>query len=181
MQNDFIDGALGTPEAEAIVAGVAKRIADSNDELILFTQDTHGMNYLDTPEGKKLPVEHCIEGTPGWEIKSEIRSAWRDNRNTIHDAGLIAGENTFLKPVFGSVELVEYLKSRIDEISQIEMLGLCTDICVVSNAIMIKNTFPDVPLSVNAKLCAGVTPQSHEEALNTMQMCQIDIANRPEA
>ena len=173
MQKDFIDGALGTKEAAAIVDNVAKRIENSNGELILFTQDTHQENYLSTPEGRNLPVVHCIEGTDGWNINETIINVWRNNKNTMKIPEL--SENTFTKPVFGSVVLVDFLKSRVREISAIEILGLCTDICVVSNAIMIKNTLPDIEISVNANCCAGVTPQSHQEALNTMKMCQINI------
>jgi len=173
MQKDFIDGALGTPEAAAIVGGVAARVATSQNELILFTQDTHGENYLDTPEGKKLPVPHCIKGTDGWLVDEKILNAWRGNKNTIIADDV--ADNTFAKPVFGSTALVAYLQARAAEIDEIEMLGVCTDICVVSNALMIKNTMPDIKLSVNAALCAGVTPQSHLEALNVMRMCQVDV------
>ena len=173
MQNDFIDGALGTKEAAAIVGDVANRIKNSVGELITFTQDTHQENYLSTYEGKKLPVIHCIEGTEGWKINETIRNAWRSNKDTdiIHELP----ENTFIKSVFGSVKLVEFLKSRVAEITEIEILGVCTDICVISNAIMIKNTLPDVKISVNSACCAGVTPQSHTEALNVMKMCHIDV------
>jgi len=173
MQNDFINGALGTPEAQAILPSVIQRIEDSRGEMILFTQDTHGDDYLDTPEGKKLPVVHCIEGTEGWKTHSEIMDAWRNNSDTIIVPEL--PENSFTKPVFGSTDLVDFLKSRADEISEIELLGVCTDICVVSNAIMIKNTLPQIKIAVNQACCAGVTPQSHQEALNTMEMCQIDL------
>jgi nicotinamidase-related amidase len=174
MQKDFIDGALGTKEAADIVANVVKRVESSDGEMILFTQDTHGENYLSTAEGKKLPVVHCIEGTDGWKIDESILNAWRNNKNTIIAAEL--NENTFTKPVFGSVRLVEFLKSREDEISSIEILGVCTDICVVSNAIMLKNFMPEKEICVNEKCCAGVTPQSHKEALNTMKMCQINVS-----
>jgi len=173
MQNDFIGGALGTPEAAAIVSAVAIRIENSRGELILFTQDTHGEDYLNTPEGKKLPVPHCIQDTPGWQIDDTILDAWRNNKHTVVDSSLI--DNTFTKPVFGSIALVAYLQNRAAEITEIELLGVCTDICVVSNAIMIKNTLPEIKLSVNSALCAGVTPQSHIEALNTMRMCHVDV------
>jgi nicotinamidase-related amidase len=173
MQKDFIDGALGTPEAAAIVDKVVQRIEESTDELILFTQDTHNADYLDSPEGKKLPVVHCVEGTEGWRINERVQDAWRNNPHSIQLTDVDA--HIFIKPVFGSVDLVEFLKTRSAEIDEIELVGLCTDICVVSNAIMIKNTLPHVKVSVNAGCCAGVTPQSHSEALNTMQMCQIDI------
>ena len=173
MQKDFIDGALGTAEAVAIVDNVVKRIEDSTGELILFTKDTHQEDYLNTSEGKKLPVPHCIEGTEGWQIDASILSAWRSNDSTIKIPRL--SENTFTKSVFGSVDLVDFLKFRISDITEIEILGLCTDICVISNAIMIKNIIPDVKISVNASCCAGVTPQSHVEALNVMKMCHIDV------
>ena len=173
MQNDFIEGSLGTPEAVYIVDGVAKRIEDSTNELILFTKDTHQENYLETPEGKKLPVVHCIEGTEGWQTNEKILQAWKNNKSTVRLPDL--KNNTFNKPVFGSVDLVDFLKSYSEPIDEIELLGVCTDICVISNAIMIKNTLPNVKISVNAKCCAGVTPQSHREALNVMGMCQIDI------
>ena len=173
MQNDFINGSLGTKEAGAIVGAVADRIKNSAGELILFTQDTHKEDYLQTPEGKKLPVVHCIEGTEGWEIDESVKKAWRDNNDTVKVPEL--SDNTFKKSIFGSVELVEFLSARAPEISEIEILGLCTDICVVSNAIMIKNNLPDVALRVNSNCCAGVTPTSHTEALNTMKMCQIDV------
>jgi len=173
MQKDFIDGALGTAEAVSIVSNVVERLENSSGELIIFTQDTHHENYLDTAEGKKLPVPHCIKGTDGWLINKRILDVWRNKTNTIRIPELV--ENTFTKPVFGSVDLVEFLKNRSAKISEIEILGVCTDICVISNAIMIKNTMPETKISVNAKCCAGVTLKSHTEALNVMQMCQIDI------
>ena len=173
MQNDFITGALGTPEARAIVANVVKRIQKSENELILFTKDTHSQNYLNTKEGKKLPVPHCIEGTEGYAVDSSVINAWRNNKGTLKDLSL--NENAFKKYVFGSTALADYLKRRANEIEKIEILGLCTDICVVSNALMIKNTLPDVDICVNAACCAGVTQQSHLQAINVMRMCQIDI------
>ena len=173
MQNDFISGSLGTKEAQAIVGNVVKRIESSVGELILFTQDTHGDDYLSTPEGQKLPVPHCIEGSDGWQIEPAILDAWRNNKNTLMANEL--SENAFKKPVFGSVDLVEFLKVRASDIDEIELLGVCTDICVVSNALMIKNALPTVKISVNAKCCAGATPESHEAALLIMGMCQVDV------
>ncbi|MCL2388478.1 MAG: cysteine hydrolase [Defluviitaleaceae bacterium] len=180
MQNDFIDGALGTKEAAAIVDHVVARIKESNDELILFTQDTHGEDYLSTPEGKKLPVPHCIENTDGWKINESIFKAWCENKNTVKADRVAENcfvDNTITKPIFGSERLVEFLKTGVasGDVTEIELLGLCTDICVVSNAIMLKNALPNIEVSVNEKCCAGVTPQSHTEALNTMKMCQINI------
>lgn len=176
MQNDFIEGALGTPEAARIVENVVKRIENSKDEMILFTRDTHQEDYLATPEGKKLPVVHCVEGTLGWEINESIRNAWKMNPDTIISPEL--QENTFNKSVFGSVDLVEFLSYHASEISEIELLGVCTDICVVSNSIMIKNVLPNVEIRVNAACCAGVTPESHKAALQVMEMCQIEIIEK---
>jgi nicotinamidase-related amidase len=173
MQNDFIEGALGTKEAVSIVDSVIERIENSKGELILFTRDTHQEDYLETSEGKKLPVIHCIEGSKGWEINEKVQRAWLYNEDTIVLPQL--NNNTFDKPVFGSVKLVEFLKDHEGEITEIELLGVCTDICVISNGIMIRNTLPDVKLIVNSSCCAGVTPGSHNKALEIMEMCQIDI------
>ena len=156
MQNDFIDMALGTKEAVAIVPHVKAKIrqyADRGDEII-FTRDTHGENYLDTPEGKKLPVPHCIKGTKGWEIA---------------DGLYVDGCKIIDKPNFGWPNWQEEL------LEDVEIIGLCTDICVVSNALIIKAAFPDASVKVDRTCCAGVTPESHEAALVTMGMCQIDI------
>ncbi len=156
MQNDFIDGALGTKEAQAIVGNVAAKIKEyrANGDEIIYTRDTHDEDYLDTPEGKKLPVKHCIKGTKGWEIA---------------DGLYVAGADCIDKPNFG---WPNWNERSFDEI---ELVGLCTDICVVSNALILKAQFPDVPVSVDASCCAGVTPDSHEAALITMKRCQIDI------
>ena len=173
MQNDFIDGTLGTSEAVAVVPKVVKRIEKSERELILFTKDTHQEDYLNTLEGKKLPVPHCIEGTVGWQIHDSVFKAWLNNSDTTRVSEL--PQNTFPKSIFGSIDMVEFLKHRTVDIESIEILGLCTDICVISNAIMIKNALPDVEISVNSTCCAGVTVKSHIEALNIMKMCQIEI------
>ena len=173
MQNDFLTGTLGTAEAQGIISNVIKRINESKDDMIIFTQDTHHDNYLTTPEGIKLPVEHCIKGTHGWEIHEEILNAWKENKNTIIIPDI--KNNSFKKPIFGSTDLVKFLEGMKEKIGEIELIGVCTDICVVSNAIMIKNTLPDIRIVVDARCCAGVTPQSHREALNIMRMCQIDV------
>ena len=161
MQNDFIDGALGTKEAEKIVDGVQKEIAlfKKNGDEVVFTRDTHEKNYLSSAEGKNLPVEHCIKGTAGWEISEKLDTA----ESLIFD-----------KPTFGSTGLAAYL-SRKDEIDEIEIVGLCTDICVISNALMIKAYLPETPVMVKGSLCAGVTPESHQRALESMKMCQVQI------
>ncbi len=156
MQNDFIDGSLGTKEARAIVENVKKKIAqyqDRGDEII-FTRDTHKENYLETSEGKNLPVEHCILGTDGWNIAEGLE---------------VPGCKYIDKPTFG---FVDWKDMSFDEI---ELVGLCTDICVVSNALILKATFPDVPISVDGSCCAGVTPSTHAAALETMKMCQINV------
>ncbi|MDO4265689.1 MAG: isochorismatase family cysteine hydrolase [Eubacteriales bacterium] len=158
MQNDFITGSLGTKEAQAIVPAVEKRCreAKASGEGIIFTQDTHGDDYLSTQEGRKLPVAHCIKGTPGWEIC---------------DALLPYAEKCVEKPTFGSVELMKLCA----DYDAFELCGLCTDICVISNAMLLKAYYPEKEVSVDADLCAGVTPESHENALSAMQMCQINI------
>ena len=164
MQNDFIDGALGTPEAVAIVPNVLKKI-ESFSGKIIFTRDTHQENYMQTQEGANLPVPHCIENSFGWQIRE----------------GLLGhGEIAILdKPTFGSRELGEMLLEleRQEPIGSICLIGLCTDICVISNALLAKAFLPEVPVSVDAACCAGVTPQSHLNALAAMKMCQIAIEN----
>ena len=165
MQNDFIDGALGTAEAEKIVAKVVKKAENFSGEII-FTLDTHGADYSETQEGKKLPVPHCIKGTHGHELCGALKNA-------------ADGGKAFEKNTFGSKELAEYLaaeneKTRIDSIT---LVGLCTDICVISNALLIKAFLPEVNIRVDASCCAGVTSDSHENALAAMRSCQIEIEN----
>jgi Amidases related to nicotinamidase len=173
MQKDFIDGSLGTKEAQLILPKIIKRVEKSKKELILFTYDTHQENYLDTLEGKKLPIVHCIEGSEGWEFDKDIINAWKNNEDTILLDEI--EKHYFYKPVFGSMELVKFLKKHAVEITKVELIGVCTDICVVSNAIMIKNEIPDLELFVAADLCAGVTLESHEAALKVLAMCQVNI------
>lgn len=166
MQNDFIDGALGTPEAQAILPAVKKKIAEF-DGRVLFTRDTHAADYLSTQEGKRLPVEHCIKESAGWQISPEL------------DA--LRKEQPIDKPTFGSVALGQLLKAYDTyekSIESITLIGLCTDICVISNALLLKAFLPETPIIVDAACCAGVTPESHENALNAMEMCQIEIINR---
>ncbi|MBQ3007489.1 MAG: cysteine hydrolase [Clostridia bacterium] len=166
MQNDFIDGALGTEEAVAILPAVKAKI-ESFDGRVLFTRDTHETDYMQTQEGKNLPVEHCIKGTDGWQIRPEL------------DA--LRKEEAIDKPSFGSVALGQLLKAYDtyeEKIESITLIGLCTDICVISNAMIIKAYLPETPLFVDAECCAGVTPESHERALDAMAVCQIKIENR---
>ena len=164
MQNDFVDGALGSKEAAAIVPAAAKKISEFDGD-IFVTFDTHFENYMDTAEGKKLPVPHCIKGTDGWELNGEIMKA------LIGKKFMPVEKNTF-----GSVELPALIKEKVgDEEFSAEIIGLCTDICVVSNALIIKANFPEAPITVDAACCAGVTPEKHEAALETMRSCQIDV------
>ena len=164
MQKDFVDGALGTKEAIAIVDNVVNKI-ESFDGDIIVTYDTHCQNYMETQEGKKLPVPHCIKGTDGWKLDSKVQAA-------VDKKGFYAIE----KPTFGSTELVEYIKNNYDiNDVEIELIGLCTDICVVSNALLLKASFTETSISVDASCCAGVTVDSHNAALTTMKMCQINI------
>ena len=179
MQNDFITGSLGTKEAQAIVPNVKKRVEEAveNGDIIIYTRDTHFSNYLETKEGQKLPVEHCIVETDGWRIPDELRPP-------------VTYEKTFIvdKFTFGSTELPQAIrmalvnewydgaKYTVADIEEIELLGLCTDICVVSNALMLKAHFyGEFDISVDATCCAGVTPETHEAALKTMEMCQINV------
>ena len=167
MQNDFIDGALGTPEAVAIVENVKAKILSYPRENVFATRDTHHQYYMDTQEGRNLPVPHCIRGTDGWQIRPEI-------------AELIFPDHVVDKPTFGSTQLaklMEILERREEDGIEIELVGLCTDICVVSNALLLKASMPETPISCDASCCAGVTPAKHEAALETMRSCQIKIIN----
>ena len=165
MQNDFIDAALGTKEAVAIVDAVKEKIRSFPAADVIATMDTHGENYLDTQEGRNLPVKHCIRGTDGWQIRPDIRA-------------LLEGARIYEKPTFGSEQLARDLRklSEREEI-ELELVGLCTDICVVSNALLLKAFMPEVSVSVDASCCAGVTPQKHAAALETMRSCQIHVLN----
>ncbi len=166
MQNDFVTGALGSQDAQKIVDNVVRRVsraADSGEE-ILFTRDTHGTDYLDTQEGKRLPVSHCIRGTEGWEIIPEL-------------APYTAGRRILDKPTFGSRQLGETLAAMDEQhhLDKITFVGLCTDICVISNAMVTKAFLPETPLFVDAACCAGVTPESHENALKALEVCQVTV------
>ena len=164
MQNDFIDGSLGTPEAVAIVNNVRRKIESYDRNDVYATRDTHQVDYLETQEGQNLPVEHCIEGTEGWQIRSSL-------------ASLIPSGHIYNKPTFGCLELAGEIQAitMYDEDVEIELVGLCTDICVVSNALILKAFMPEIKISVDASCCAGVTPQKHRAALETMRSCQIHV------
>lgn len=167
MQNDFIDGVLGTKEAVAIVPNVVEMIKGFDGD-IFFTQDTHYDDYLETQEGKNLPVVHCINGTEGWKINKDVLNAV---------AGKSDGFDTYPKITFGSVDLADDLSyiNETDGIDEITFIGVCTGICVISNAMMTKAFLPEVPIKVVANCCACVTPESHKTALEAMKMCQIEI------
>ena len=158
MQNDFISGSLGSDMAKAIVDNVVDKVKSFEGEII-FTRDTHADCYLDTMEGKNLPVVHCVKGTDGWQICPEL---------------LPYAENVIDKVTFGSVDL-PHIIAKSGEIESIELCGLCTDICVISNAMILKATFPEVKISVDSSCCAGVTFESHNNALSAMKMTQIEI------
>jgi nicotinamidase-related amidase len=163
MQNDFVTGSLGSEAAQAIVPAVKAKIiaakAESADNIV-WTSDTHNEDYLQTQEGRNLPVKHCIKGTRGWEIIDELKE-------------LAESGTTLEKPTFGSIELAEMAK----DCDEVELCGLCTDICVITNALLIKTCAPEVKVSVDAACCAGVTPESHNAALLAMKMCQIEVIN----
>lgn len=174
MQKDFVDGALGTAEAEAIVPNVVAKIEEYKKagNPIIATLDTHEGNYMDTQEGKNLPVVHCIRYTEGWLFDKAVSEALAGYEN------LVVVE----KPTFGSSDLVaimgEYVAAYGEPYVNLEIIGLCTDICVVSNALVQKAFYPEMPISLDASCCAAVTPATHEAALDTMTMCQINITNR---
>lgn len=173
MQNDFVTGSLGTPEAQAIVPKVVEKIKNWKGE-ILYTRDTHFENYLETQEGKHLPVKHCVQGTWGWQLVDEVDAMISDKENC----------SIYNKFTFGSNGLQEDIRiyGAITErpgleVNSITLIGLCTDICVISNALLLKAVQPEVPIIVDASCCAGVTPESHKNALAAMKMCQIEIVN----
>lgn len=181
MQNDFVTGSLGTKEAQAIVPNVINKVKEyvKRNLFIYTTQDTHESNYLETLEGLCLPVEHCIVNTDGWELIPELKSVFNLELNpdfVMKYTKLFSLE----KETFGSNDLVNMLKRHhleVNEITEIEVIGVCTDICVVSNVMLIRAMFPNIPITVDASCCAGVTPQSHLKALDVMKMCQINVIN----
>lgn len=187
MQNDFVDGALGTPEAQAIVPKVADyiRAHADKDTVLVFTKDTHDVDYMFTQEGKHLPVAHCIKDTHGWELAPAIQEALYDVRNQYHSFDSYfpyITDHIVCKPSFGSLDLVNLLYVLDDDtgmqpgdIAEITLMGLCTDICIFANSVLAKTTLPEIPVRVVADCCAGVTPESHQRALDAMKMLQIEI------
>lgn len=165
VQKDFVDGALGSDAAKSIIPRVKEKLMQyyANHRRVIFTRDTHALDYLETNEGKHLPVEHCVAGTEGWEIYDGIVYEGLVQR----DAAIIN------KPTFGYLGWEDYIDD--DNNLEIELVGLCTDICVVSNALILKAMFPEARIVVDSAACAGVTPASHEAALNTMRMCQVEV------
>ena len=171
MQHDFVDGSLGTPEAQAIVPKVIEKITNF-DGIVVYTRDTHEEDYLETLEGKKLPVVHCVEGTSGWEILTEVLNAGSFKRPR-KDLSWI-----YNKPTFGCLNLAKDIQNKVfleQDDFEIELIGLCTDICVVTNALLLRAYMPEVPITVDSSCCAGVTKETHDAALKTMQMCQIEV------
>ena len=167
MQKDFVDGALGTAEAVAIVDNVVDKIKNFDGDIIV-TYDTHAENYMETQEGKNLPVPHCIKDTDGWKLDAKVQAAL--DKKTY---------KAIEKPTFGSTELPEYIRANYDPAEiEIELIGLCTDICVVSNALLMKANFLETKVSVDASCCAGVTVESHNAALLTMKMCQVSVIEK---
>lgn len=163
MQNDFITGSLGTKEAQAIVEKVCRKIQGFDGE-VLFTLDTHGPDYLETQEGRLLPVAHCIKGTPGWELEPRVRALCRTT--------------PIEKPTFGSTGLADVLQAKHlhgGGLDEVVFVGLCTDICVVSNALLVKARLPEVPLTVDVPCCAGVTPEAHQHALAVLRSCLVNV------
>lgn len=187
MQNDFVDGALGTPEAQAIVNKVADQIRTraNKDTILLVTKDTHNTDYMETLEGKNLPVAHCIKNTHGWELAPAIQEAIYDTRDKYFGFDSYfpyVADHIVCKPTFGSMDLQNLLfviddmtGTQSGEIAEITLCGLCTGICVLSNAILCKATMPEVPIKVIEDCCACVTPASHQTALDAMKLCQIEI------
>lgn len=169
MQNDFLTGSLANREAVRIIPAVAEKIRSFSGK-VLFTRDTHTAAYLHTQEGKNLPVPHCIQGTPGWQICPELAPLIRED-SVIFD-----------KPAFGSPALAEYLRAAdaCGGVEAVELCGVCTDICVISNAMLLKAALPEVPLSVDASCCAGTSPQNHNNALKAMQVCHIKVYGEAE-
>ncbi|MBR5658901.1 MAG: cysteine hydrolase [Lachnospiraceae bacterium] len=171
MQNDFVTGALRNEDAIAIVPTVAEKIRAAKEAgtEVIFTRDTHFEDYMETEEGRNLPVLHCLKGTEGWEIIDELK-AWTEDAKIID------------KITFGARELGDYLaeENEKEKIDEVELIGICTDICVISNALLTKAFLPNIPIGVDAACCAGITPQTHKNALEAMKMCQIRVTNEPE-
>ena len=177
LQNDFVTGALGSEEAVVAARNAAEKIRREAGAgvLVIFTQDTHGEDYPLTQEGRRLPVPHCIENTEGWRLHGGVIAAWSETPGRKIAESVIF--NAVRKNTFGSRELIDFLLKLEEPPGEIEIIGLCTDICVISNALLIKAYFPETAVGVDAACCAGTSPQGHENALAVMRACQIDIKN----
>ncbi len=165
VQNDFVDGSLGTKEAQAMLPNLLQKV-DSFEGTVWMTKDTHPENYLETQEGQNLPVKHCIKGTNGWEFPEVLADLQKVKTAVVYE-----------KPTFGSVQMTEDFKKLYEDgqVDSIELVGLCTDICVISNALMLKAAMPELPIYVDPACCAGVTPEKHDAALEVMRSCQIKL------
>lgn len=182
LQGDFIDGSLGTTEAQAIVSRIVDKInnyPEKNNTLLLFTKDTHYDDYLDTLEGTILPIEHCIVNTPGWSINKEISAAAKHPDFLKYSSKKIINSRIY-KETFGSKDLMELLEKNKEYIEEVEFFGLCTDICVISNVLMARAELPNIEITVDASCCAGTTPEKHKAALDVMKSCQINIIGEEE-
>ena len=166
-QNDFITGVLGNKECNVATNVIADEIRSGKYDDVIFTRDTHDENYLNTQEGKKLPVTHCIKGTNGWEVDARLKDAMKER-------GVDCNDMTYIdKPTFGYIHWAEQFKDS--RVSGIEIIGVCTDICVISNALILKAVLPEIDISVDASCCAGVTPETHRAALTAMKACQVNV------
>lgn len=177
LQKDFIDGALGSLEAQAIVPRVVEKINNYNNKsntLVLMTKDTHYDNYMDTLEGSYLPIPHCIENTPGWSINKEIADAVEKNRFLSYSSDKIIKSRVY-KNTFASDDLRKFFERFKDDIEEVEFCGLCTDVCVISNVLMARMVLPEVEITVDSSCCAGITPEKHQAALEVMRSCQINV------
>ena len=177
LQTDFIDGSLGTLEAQTIIPRIVKKInnyPDKSNTLVLYTKDTHYDDYLDTLEGSILPIKHCIENTPGWSINKDVERAVKSNRFLSYSSDKIINSRVY-KNTFGSDDLREFFVKFVDKIESVEFVGLCTDVCVVSNVLMARQALPNTEIYVDKNCCAGTTPDKHEAALEVMKSCQINV------
>ena len=177
LQGDFIDGSLGSKEAQAIVPNVVEKLKNTNlgETLVLFTKDTHYDNYLETFEGKNLPVKHCIENTPGWCINKEISSMVDNIPEVLFYSSATIKHSRIYKNTFGSDDLRDFFVKFADKIESVEFCGLCTDVCVVSNVLMARQALPDTEITVYESCCAGTTSDKHKAALEVMKSCQINV------
>lgn len=177
VQKDFVDGSLGTPEAQAIVPKIEEKILNGGYDEVLYTFDTHYLpEYWESSEGKKLPVEHCIKGTPGW---CSALSTNKDKKSIIekNTFGYLRWNGYIHRIYNGSDPWREDDDTDVEVTESIELVGLCTDICVVTNALILKTYYPEIPITVDASCCAGTTPEAHKAALTVMKSCQIDVIN----